>query len=109
MTFKDVVVAILLVLGVALQLLAGLGLVTMRDGFARLHYVAPGGFGVVAIAAAILVEESFAIIGDNAIATAAVLLVSGPVLVHTTARSARARWLGEWSARRSGEVERVRR
>lgn len=109
MTFKDVVVAVLLILGVALQLLAGLGLVTMRDGFARLHYVAPGGFGVVAIAAAILVEESFSIIGDKAIATAAVLLLTGPVLVHVTARSARARRLGEWSARRPGEVERVRR
>jgi hypothetical protein len=56
MTFKDVAVGALLVAGVALQLLAGLGLVTMRDTFARLHYVAPAGFGVVAIAAAILLE-----------------------------------------------------
>jgi multisubunit Na+/H+ antiporter MnhG subunit len=109
MTFKDVVVAILLILGVALQVLAGLGLLTMRDSFARLHYVAPGGFGVAAIAAAILVEESFSIIGDKAVAAAVVLMVSGPVLVHVTARTARIRRLGEWSDRRPGEVERVRR
>jgi len=108
-TFKEVVVAILLVLGVALQLLACLGLVVMRDSFARLHYLAPAGFGVVAIAAAILVEESFSVIGDKAIATAAVVLLTGPVLAHVTARSARIRRLGDWKEQRSGEVERVPR
>jgi monovalent cation/proton antiporter MnhG/PhaG subunit len=109
MTFKDVVVGILLVVGVGLQLLACLGLLTMRDTFARLHYVAPAGFGTVAIAAAVLVEESFSVIGDKAILVAAVILLTGPVLVHATARSARVRHHGEWTSRRPGEVERVRR
>ena len=108
MTFREVVVAVLLVLGVALQLFACLGLIVMRDSFARLHYLAPSGFGVVAIAAAILVEESFSVIGDKAIATAAVVLLTGPVLAHVTARSARIRRLGDWKEQRSGEVERVR-
>jgi monovalent cation/proton antiporter MnhG/PhaG subunit len=107
--FKDVVVGILLVAGVALQLLACLGLLTMRDTFARLHYVAPAGFGTVAIAAAVLVEESFSVIGDKAILAGAALLLTGPVLVHVTARSARVRRHGEWTDRRPGEVERVRR
>jgi monovalent cation/proton antiporter MnhG/PhaG subunit len=109
MSFRDVVVAVLLVLGVGLQLLACLGLVAMRDSFARIHYVAPAGFGVVAIVAAILVEESFSIIGDKAIVTAAVVLLSGPVLAHVTARSARTRRLGSWKSRRPDEVERVPR
>lgn len=109
MTFKDVAVGILLVAGVALQLLAGLGLLTMRGTFARLHYVAPAGFGVVAIAAAVLVEESFSVIGDKAILVAVVVLLTGPVVVHVTARSARTRRHGEWTERRSGEVERLRR
>jgi len=108
-TLREVVVAVLLVLGVALQLLACLGLIVMRDSFARLHYLAPAGFGVVAIAAAILVEESFSVIGDKAIATAAVVLLTGPVLAHVTARSARIRRLGDWREQRSGEVERVPR
>jgi monovalent cation/proton antiporter MnhG/PhaG subunit len=108
-TFREVVVAVLLVLGMALQLLACLGLIVMRDSFARLHYLAPAGFGVVAIAAAILVEESFSVIGDKAIATAAVVLLTGPVLAHVTARSARIRRLGDWREQRSDEVERVPR
>jgi monovalent cation/proton antiporter MnhG/PhaG subunit len=109
MSFRDVVVAVLLVLGVGLQLLACLGLVVMRDSFARIHYVAPAGFGVIAVAAAVLVEESFSTIGDKAIATAAVVLLSGPVLAHVTARSARTRRLGSWKSRRPDEVERVPR
>jgi multisubunit Na+/H+ antiporter MnhG subunit len=108
-TFKDVVVAILLALGVGLQLLACLGLATMRDTFDRLHYLGPAGFGVAAIAAAIVVEESFSVIGDKAIAAAAAILLTGPVLIHVTARSARTRRLGAWNGRRRGEVERVRR
>jgi monovalent cation/proton antiporter MnhG/PhaG subunit len=109
LNFRDVVVAVLLVLGVALQLLACIGLVVMRDSYARIHYLAPAGFGVVAIAAAILVEESFSVIGDKAIATAGVVLLTGPVLAHVTARSARIRRLGTWKEQRPGEVERVPR
>lgn len=109
MSVKDVCVGILLVAGVALQLLACLGLVTMRGTFARLHYVGPAGFGVAAIAAAVLVEESFSVIGDKAIVVGVLVLLTGPVLVHTTARSARTRRHGEWSRRGPGEVERVRR
>jgi multisubunit Na+/H+ antiporter MnhG subunit len=108
-SFREVVVAALLVLGVGLQLLACLGLVTMRDSLSRIHYVAPAGFGVIAIAAAILVEESFSIIGDKALATAGVVLLSGPVLAHVTVRSVRTRQLGSWEDRRPGEVERVPR
>jgi multisubunit Na+/H+ antiporter MnhG subunit len=108
-TLRDVVVAALLVLGVSLQLLACLGLVAIRDSFGRIHYLAPAGFGVILIAVAILVEESFSIIGDKALATAAVVLVSGPVLAHATARSARTRRLGSWKERDAGEVERVPR
>lgn len=109
MTFRDVVVAVLLVAGVGLQVLACLGLLTMRDTFARLHYVAPAGFGAALIAAAILVEESFSVIGDKAILAALAILLAGPVIVHATARAARTRRHGEWTGRRRGEVERVRR
>jgi monovalent cation/proton antiporter MnhG/PhaG subunit len=106
-TFKALLVAALLVLGVGLQLLACLGLVAMRDSFARLHYVGAAGFGVAAIAAAILVEESFSIVGDKALACGLFVLLTGPVLVHVTARSARVRRGGEWRRRPGEEIERV--
>jgi multicomponent Na+:H+ antiporter subunit G len=104
---RDVVVAALLVLGVALQLLSCAGLLAMRSTFARLHYVAPAGFGVAAVAAAIFVEESFSVIGDKALATAALLLLTGPVLVHVTGRAARVHGRGDWRVGDDEDVERV--
>ena len=63
----------------------------MGDAFDRLHYVGLAGYGALLIAIAILIRESWSLIGDKALATAGVLLVIGPVLVHTTARSFRTR------------------
>lgn len=107
MSARTLLVAALVALGVGLEALAALGLVAMRDTYARLHYLAAAGFGVAAIAAAIFVEAPFSMIGDKALATAALLLVTGPVLVHVTARSARKRRLGDWRVQPEEDVERV--
>jgi hypothetical protein len=48
------------------------------------------------IGIAVLVRESFSLIGDKALATGFVLLAIGPLLVHTTARSFRTRERGNW-------------
>lgn len=109
MTLKGVVVAILLVLGVGLDLLAAVGMVAMRDTLDRLHYVGAAGFGVVAIAAAVLVEESFSVVGDQAIVVGLVSLVTTPVLVHVTARTERIRRHGRWSLAPGEPVDRVGR
>jgi monovalent cation/proton antiporter MnhG/PhaG subunit len=90
------IATVLLILGVVLELFAVLGVVVMRDVFDRLHYVGLAGYGAVLIAVAILVRESWSLIGDKALATAGLLLIIGPVLVHTTARSFRVRRLGDW-------------
>jgi len=108
-TVVGVVVAVLLALGVGLQLVAALGLVAMRDTFARLHYPGVSGFGLAAIAVAIFVREGFSMIGDKALATAAVTLLAGPVLVHVTARAARVRRLGDWKVQPGERVEEVER
>jgi multisubunit Na+/H+ antiporter MnhG subunit len=107
MTFKDVVVFALLALGVGLQLLTVLGLIAMRDTFARLHYLGLSSFGLAAVAAAILVQESFSMIGDKAVATAVIVLVTGPVLIHVTARTARIREHGRWEVGSGEKVGRV--
>ncbi|MGN6276270.1 MAG: monovalent cation/H(+) antiporter subunit G [Solirubrobacterales bacterium] len=109
MTPVAILVAALLVLGVGLQLIAALGLVAMRDTFARLHYPGVSGFGLAAIALAIFVREGFSMIGDKALATAALTLVAGPVLVHATARAARVRRLGGWRIQPGEKVEEVER
>jgi multisubunit Na+/H+ antiporter MnhG subunit len=104
-SFSHVVATVLLVAGAALELFAVLGLTVMRDAFDRLHYVGLAGYGALLIGIAILVRESFSLIGDKALATGCVLLAIGPLLVHTTARSFRTRERGDWREGIEQEVE----
>jgi multisubunit Na+/H+ antiporter MnhG subunit len=95
-SFSHLIATILLIAGAALEVFATLGMVVMRDAFDRLHYVGLAGYGALLIAVAILVRESFSLIGDKALATGAVLVTVGPLVVHTTARSFRTRERGDW-------------
>lgn len=106
---RTALVVALLALGVGLQIVACLGIVLMRDTYARLHYLGAATFGLVAIVAAIFVEEPFSMIGEKAVLVAVLMLVAGPVLAHVTARTARSRRLGEWTVRPGEEIERVER
>ena len=105
MSARHLIATVLLIGGVALQLLAVLGLVVMRDVFDRLHYVALAGFGALLVGISILVQESFSLIGDKALATGGVLVLIGPVVVHTTVRSFRTRERGDWREGIEAEVE----
>ncbi len=91
----DVLVAVLLVLGVALELFCALGVMVMRGALARLHYTGPASVGALAIAVAILIHEGFSLIANKALLIAAFLLLTTPVLAHVTARAARIRERGE--------------
>lgn len=106
MSTSHLIATVLLALGVLIELFAVLGMVVMRDAFDRLHYVGLAGYGALLIAIAILVRESWSLIGDKALATGAVLLLVGPVLVHTTARSFRTRKRGDWRDGIEREAER---
>jgi multisubunit Na+/H+ antiporter MnhG subunit len=96
MTAARVIATILLIAGVAVELIAVIGVTVMRDVFDRLHYVGLVGYGALLVAVSVLVRESFSLIGDKALLTGAFLALSGPVLVHATARSMRTRQLGDW-------------
>src|SRR5205085_12298386 len=100
MSFRHIVLVVLLVAGVGLEAVCCLGLIVMRDVYDRLHYAAPGAFGAGLIAIAVVVQESFSLIGNKALAAAAVLVLTGPVLVHVTARTARIRDHGDWRPQR---------
>jgi len=102
---SHVIATVLLVLGGVLECFAVLGLVAMRDVYDRLHYVGLAGYGALLIAIAILVRESFSLIGDKALATAGLLLLIGPLLVHTTVRSFRTRERGDWREGIEAEAE----
>jgi multicomponent Na+:H+ antiporter subunit G len=86
----------LLVLGVAVEILAVVGVTAMRDVFDRLHYVGLAGFGALLVGVSVVVREGFSLIGNKALLTGAFLALFGPVLVHATARSMRTRQLGDW-------------
>lgn len=96
MSWRHVVATVLLVAGGGIEVLAVLGLCTMRDVYDRLHYVGLAGFGALLIAAGIVFRESFSLIGDKALLVGVALVLSGPVLVHTTMRSMLIRERGDW-------------
>jgi monovalent cation/proton antiporter MnhG/PhaG subunit len=99
-TVHDVAVDVLVAGGVAGELLCCLGLVLMRDVFARLHYaMASTTVPPFLIAAAVVVEEDWTQPGINAVVIAVALFLINPVLATATARAARARRFGQVEAR----------
>jgi multicomponent Na+:H+ antiporter subunit G len=93
----DVAVAVLLALGVGSVLLSAAGLLATRDPYDQLHFTGPATvIAPVAIAAAVLVEEPFSSAGIKSVLVALVMLATGPVLIHATARAARIRERGRW-------------
>jgi monovalent cation/proton antiporter MnhG/PhaG subunit len=96
----DVAVDVLLAVGVASALLSALGLLATRDPYDQLHFTGPATvIAPVAIAAAVLVEEPLSSAGIKSVLVALVLLGTGPVLVHATARAAWVREHGRWVVR----------
>lgn len=92
---RDAVIAILLVAGVAIELLCCLGVMVMRGAFARLHYGAPAGIGALLLGLAVLLRQGFSLIGDKALLIGVFVLLTSPVLAHVTARAAHIRARGD--------------
>jgi multicomponent Na+:H+ antiporter subunit G len=99
---RDAAVAILLVAGVAIEVLCCLGVMVMRGAYARLHYGAPAGIGAVLLGLAVLLRQGFSLIGDKAMLIGLLVLLTSPVLSHVTARAAHIRALRH--AGRDGEA-----
>jgi monovalent cation/proton antiporter MnhG/PhaG subunit len=96
LNWRIFVATVLLIVGCGIELLAVLGLCVMRDTYDRLHYVGLIAYGALFVAIAVVFRESFSLIGDKALLVAAILIVTGPVLVHTTMRSMLIRERGDW-------------
>lgn len=102
---SEAVVAVLLGLGVGSALLSAVGLLATRNPYDQLHFTGPATvIAPVAIAAAVLVEEPLSSAGVKAVLIALVMLATGPVLIHATARAARVRERGRWVVH-SQEIE----
>ena len=86
---RDVVVAVLLGLAAAVQVLAALGVLLVRDAFDRLHYTSPPAYAGVLVAAAVAVDLGPSIATEKAILLAVVLVATSPVAVQVLARATR--------------------
>lgn len=96
MSWRAIVAVILLIAGGLLELIAVLGICVMRDAYDRLHYPGLAGYGAFLMCLAVLIRESFSLIGDKALLVGLILVLTGPVLVQTTMRSLLIRELGDW-------------
>jgi multisubunit Na+/H+ antiporter MnhG subunit len=96
MSLRELATWVLLMLGVAIELVACIGVLAMRDAQDRLHFNAPTALGAVAIAAAVFVEDSFSLLGDKALLIAAFVLAASPLLGHATGRALRVAERGDW-------------
>ena len=86
-------VDVLVALGVAIELVACVGLVAMRTAIDRVHYAGAGTVaGPALVAAAVCVEEGlFTTNGLNAVVVALLLALLGAALATATARAIRLR------------------
>jgi len=98
-SWRQIAALVLLIAGGSLQVLAVVGLCAMRDVYDRMHYIGLAGFGALLIAIAIVLRESFSLIGDKALLVGVVLIFTGPILVQTTVRSFLVRELGDWRSK----------
>ena len=93
----DVVVVVLLALGVGSCLLSAIGLLATDDPYDQLHFTGPATVvAPVTLAAAVLVEEPLSSAGLKAVLVAVIMLATGPVILHATARASRVRERGRW-------------
>jgi multisubunit Na+/H+ antiporter MnhG subunit len=105
----DVLVGLLLALGAASVLLSCAGLVAARSSWDKLHFTGPATvIAPVALAGAVLVQEPLSSAGIKAVLVCFVMLLTGPVVLHATARAARVRDHGRFVIL-SGEAERRER
>lgn len=84
---RDTIATVLLLAGVAVQLVGIAGVVLLPSAMDRVHYLAPTALAALLIGAAVVVADSFSLIGSRAILIAAFVLFTGPALSHATARA----------------------
>ena len=81
--------AALLVVGVAAELIACVGILIVRGPYNGLHLTAPTVLGSFAIGLAVLVREGFSLVGDRGIEIAFIVALTSPVIVQAIAHAAR--------------------
>jgi multicomponent Na+:H+ antiporter subunit G len=108
MTSQHVAEALLLAVGVGVELLCCIGILAMENVYDRLHYLAPATtLGSAAIVTAVLIQEGMTQPGIKSILIFCALFLAGPVLAHATARAARARHYEDWTVQQDENVKQL--
>ena len=105
---RDIVADVLLGLAVVTVLTASVGVLVMRDAYAKLHYVTPAALiAPVLVALAIFVQAGLYENTGETFLALAFMVIAGPYLSHATIRAIRIREQGDWrlrpNPRESGE------
>ena len=105
MIVKDIVSAVLLGLAVLIVLASSIGVLVMRDAYAKLHFVTPAALVAPALVAlAVLVQHGVYEMTGEAFLALFFMIIAGPFLSHATIRAIRVREKGDWRQERSGKV-----
>lgn len=105
MTARYIAAEVVLWIGVALILIACIGMVAFRSAYDRLHYSSPAILGVLCVAASVVVKESFSLIGNKSVLIGVLVLVGSPLLTQATGRAARIKERGDWRLAPDEDVE----
>ena len=105
MSARHVAAEVLVWMGVALILIACVGMVAVRSAYDRLHFSSPAILGVILVAASIVVKESFSLIGNKSVLIALLVLLGSPILTQASGRVARIREHGDWRLTPDEDVE----
>lgn len=97
---RDIVADVLLGLAVVTVLTASVGVLVMRDAYAKLHYVTPAALiAPVLVALAIFVQAGLYENTGETFLALAFMVIAGPYLSHATVRAIRIREKGDWRLR----------
>ena len=97
---RDIVADVLLGLTVVTVLTASVGVLVMRDAYAKLHYVTPAALiAPVLVALAIFVQAGLYENTGETFLALAFMVIAGPYLSHATVRAIRVREKGDWRLR----------
>lgn len=105
MTIHGAIADIVLGLAVAVVLASCLGIVVMRDVYAKLHFVTPLSLvAPVLVAVAVFVQAGLTENTGETLLALLFVVIAGPFLTHATIRTARIRDQGDW---RTGKADHV--
>lgn len=105
MSVRHVLVDVFLALGVLLILLSCLGMLAFRGVYERLHFSSPAVLGTLCVTVAVMLKESFSLVGDKTILVAVFLMVASPMVTHAIARAARIAEHGDWVIQPEESIE----